>query len=181
MAALAALAGGAASAVGSIPSGLMNIGNNVYSQGQANERQQRQLDFDKWSIQNRERAFTSQGLPSLMAYGGSMPRAQTHMGGNAYMDTGFVGQKFNSQNTPIQQYNGYGRALRSDEKIPISKHTSRQDFVPPDGPGAQGGQNDRLGLGNGRYSSVEPPETYTNNWWGGPTPDRFNSMTFRSR
>lgn len=165
--------------VSSLQGGLMNIGNNVYSQGQANARLDKQLDFNKWNIQNREGAFTEAGLPRMMAYGGNMPRAQTHLGGNAYMDTGFAGQINNSRNTMMQQYNGYGAPLTAQDKIPMSRHTSRQDFVPPDGPGSQGGQNDRLGLGFGRYSSVEPPETYTNNWFGGNTPDRINSMTFR--
>lgn len=141
---------------------LIDFGKQAYNQNRIDSRQQADINYNKWNITNRESAFTDSGLPRFMAYQGansqSMPQARSHLGGNSYIDTGYVGQKNNSTNTSMQQMMGYGSGNQISAQSPIvpTEPTSRQNFVPPGGDaGALGGQNDRVGLGAGRYSAVQ--------------------------
>lgn len=65
----------------------------------------------KWNFQNREKAFTENGLPSFMAYNGgmqNMPQTMSHLGGTTYQRTGVLGNSFRGAgHSMMQQMAGF--------------------------------------------------------------------------
>lgn len=115
---MAALIAGLAGQAGGLQqqaiSGGFNTLNNVLSNNSNQAIQQMRNEQERWNYQNRENAFTSQGLPSFLAYTGggginNVPQTYSHLGGSNWQRTGVMGRDFRGiTGSPLQQMMGYG-------------------------------------------------------------------------
>lgn len=143
-------------------------------------------------MQQRENAFTSNGLPSFMAYQNNSslpnytPQSYTHTGGRNYLRTGVVGHDFKGQTgggwynakivndrrpnhagvmvpPPVESNSagtqtstrfadaGSQTGLLPPPGQPVFNSSFNPGFTDGLGRDIGAGQNDRLGLGFGRY------------------------------
>lgn len=100
----------------------------------------------------RHNAFTKYGLPEFMAYqsgnSGSIPTMKFSLGGGNYQQGGPVGSNLPVFTTPYQQY--------------LHQGTPNKQINFVRGQAGTAGQNDRVGLGAGRYAAVPPPNATYN-------------------
>lgn len=111
---IAGLAGQAGGLQQQAIAGGFNTLNNYLSNNSQQQIQRMRNEQEQWNYKNREAAFTSQGLPSFLAYSGAgamnnLPQVYSHLGGSNYQRTGMFGQSFRGvTGSPIQQMMGFG-------------------------------------------------------------------------
>lgn len=120
---------------GSTLSGAFGLGQQALSNKGALDVQNSQNDFNRWNVQNREKAFTEQGLPRFAAYGNqpNLPNTFTHMGGNNFARTGINGQSFNVSNGLMPQlfnmYNSNVNSYRSRGTNTFSQGSQTHPYI----------------------------------------------------
>lgn len=123
------------------------------------------LNFQKSIIDRGEKSFTDIGLPSAMYWGGNTvrsPNTLVHLGGqNFYEQSGVNSNLPFIGSSPYTQYNHAGQPRTIGNNS--TNLATKQGGINSSSPGEPiqfvrgSGQNDRLGLGAGRYSAVPPP------------------------
>nr|WPV63556.1 MAG: hypothetical protein [Wufeng shrew picorna-like virus 26] len=154
---------------GTTLSGAFNLGGQALQNSGNLNAVNSQNDFNRWAIQNREKAFTDLGLPSAYAYMGQtpqIPQTISRLSGYNWGRTGINGNFISGKDTTMRQKMGFYGPING-----TSSGVIPNDNFP--------GQNDRLGLGNGRYSAVPPPIIDYNSR-GTQTNPTFRTRIFRN-
>lgn len=153
MAALLASVAGSAVAGGS--NMISSLGTAGIQAGVNYGMQQSAQDYNDKIIKGATDSFTKYGLPEFMAYqsggsgnSGTIPAMKFSLGGGNYQQGGPVGSNLPVFTTPYQQYLHQGTPNKQINFVRAGAGTS--------------GQNDRVGLGAGRYSAAPPPNATYN-------------------
>lgn len=129
------------------------------------------IDFQNSVINRGVDSYKSVGLPEAMYWSNeklTQPNTMFHLGGQNYAEGMGVNSNLPVFTTSMQQYNKAGRAgpISSTNRMQpqsSSKSMSKEVVVgASNGSTNMPGQNDRAGLGVGRYSAVPPPNLLYN-------------------
>lgn len=169
----AAVAGGLISAGATVGA---SLGAAKMQSNTAQSTNQTNLDFQRSMIDRGEKSFTDRGLPSFMYWGGNSnlgPSSLIHLGGqNFYEQSGINANLPYFNSSPWQQitHSGTPRTLGKNSAKPGNDEYTHQDFVNETGASFEqtspkqydptSGQEDRMGLGHGRYVGFQPPQEY---------------------
>lgn len=150
------MAAAAAAAIGSAGSNLLgSLGTAGIQAATSMKLQSNEQEFNTGVMNRAENAFSSAGLPKFMAYTGNsgsgglhLPGQQFQVRGGNYASAGLVGQNVPFISTPMQSYTQTGRpnggsAIRPWNEIQKENEMGELSRFPS--------QNDRMGLGYGRY------------------------------
>lgn len=169
-AAAAVLGGGLLSAGSQLGA---SLGTAAMQSNTAKETNTQNINFQKSVIDRGESSFTELGLPRAMYWNGNTlgsPNTLIHLGGTNFYESSGI-----NANLPYFSANPYSQ-LSHYAKPNMKQMNSSQNFVRPNRPepsvsfnsqtqgvtinglgGIYAGQNDRVGLGAGRYNAVPPP------------------------
>jgi hypothetical protein len=163
MAMVAALAGAAISGGSNMVSSLGTAGIQA---GSGMIMQDKDQKYNDTVINRAVQSYTKYNLPEFNAFqsgnNNQMPATKFSLGGGNYFHGGPVGSNLPVFTTPYQQYFHQG----TPNKPPTPSPTARFNRSGNGGDGSVtfniggrefAGQNDRLGIGNGRYSATPPP------------------------
>lgn len=133
---------------------ISSLGTAGIQAGTAIQTNNTNLNFQNSVIDRGEKAFQQIGLPKAFYYAGNnitSPNTMIHLGGQNFYEQSGVNANLPYFNTsPYMQYNKAGTP-KALGKTQASSSTIQQ------------GQNDRMGLGNGRYgpyNAVPPGNIY---------------------
>lgn len=164
MAVAAALVGSAL--IGSTSTIASSLGAAKMQADSAASLSQKNIDFQKSVIDRGEKSYSDAGLPKFAFWGGqsfNTPNTLSHLGGSNYASSYGVNANLPYYSTQVSQWSHLAKPL------PKGGTTSRAPTFTGARYDAQSdsasliGQNDRLGLGFGRYNTVAPPSSYSTN------------------
>lgn len=150
--AAAAAAVGLASAGSNLVSSLSTAGIQAFA---SEKLQSNEQTYNLGIMSHIEDTYANAGLPKYLAYSGgqqkdSLPGQQFQVRGGAYYSAGLVGQNLPVFPSQYSQYEHQGRpgdTGRMYANVPPWNEVGEENNMQ----NLNRGQNDRLGLGNGRY------------------------------
>lgn len=113
-----------------------------------------QMNFNSSMADRAEKSFTDAGLPKYYAYtsgNGILPAEKYQVAGSNFMSGGPVNSNLPVWTTPMQMETKSARP-RPNANIPPWNQLGPENEMRQLPPAPFRGQNDRLGLGNGRYA-----------------------------